>query len=262
MEPGHEYNNPFNQPNPYESPEQPYYDPQQHAVQDEMHYMQAYKFVFDHPNWVANLLLGTVAQIIPVVGPIVFMGYVAEVIESLHRYPGHQYPDFNFDKFGDYLMRGLWPFLVAMVASLVVMPVAMMMPLMLPLMALVDSPAVHVVAFLLWIVLYFASFVVMGFVMVPMLLRSALMQNFPDAFSWTFISDFIGKMWMDMVVAFLFHAVMATLVVMVGLMLFCIGYLPAMVLALFAQWHLMYQLYEVYLSRGGQPIPLKEPAAA
>jgi hypothetical protein len=42
-----------------------------------------------------------------------------------------------------------------------------------------------------------------------------------------------------------------------GFMLCCVGAFPAATLALFANAHLLYQLYEVYLFRGGQPIPLK-----
>jgi hypothetical protein len=47
-----------------------------------------------------------------------------------------------------------------------------------------------------------------------------------------------------------------------GLMVCFIGVFAAAGLIAFAQYHLMYQLYELYLERGGTPIPLKsEPAA-
>jgi hypothetical protein len=42
-----------------------------------------------------------------------------------------------------------------------------------------------------------------------------------------------------------------------GLLLCCVGILPATALILVAQYHLFYQLYELYLQRGGEPIPLK-----
>jgi hypothetical protein len=41
-----------------------------------------------------------------------------------------------------------------------------------------------------------------------------------------------------------------------------VGVYPAAALVLFAQFHCNYQLYEMYLERGGIPIPLKTVPAA
>ena len=39
-----------------------------------------------------------------------------------------------------------------------------------------------------------------------------------------------------------------------------IGLYPAIALMMFAQLHIEYQLYQLYLERGGSEIPLKTPA--
>jgi hypothetical protein len=44
-------------------------------------------------------------------------------------------------------------------------------------------------------------------------------------------------------------------------MMFCIGVIPMSVLASIAGSHLAWQVYELFLERGGEPIPLK-PADA
>src|SRR5262245_27051671 len=92
-----------------------------------MRYFRSYQFLFDSPNWFANLMLGLVCQMIPVVGPLVLLGYQYEMIEELHLSRGQRYPDFTFNRFMPYMIRGMWPFIVQMCVT---------MPLVFVLMAL------------------------------------------------------------------------------------------------------------------------------
>src|SRR5690348_1752019 len=116
-----------------------------------MRYWQSYRFVFNHPNWSSNLLLASVCLLIPVVGQIVLIGYLFEVIDVLlRRQPATSsgtvdetgeealdaqvmdalpadddlivspYPEFNFSRFSEYLMRGVWPFLVQFIVGMAV----------------------------------------------------------------------------------------------------------------------------------------------
>src|SRR5438034_6215952 len=83
-----------------------------------MDYMRMLSYVFENPNWFMNLLLGALCALIPIIGPIVLLGYRYETVIGLLAVGGARYPDFNFGRFGDYLMRGLWPFLVGLACSL------------------------------------------------------------------------------------------------------------------------------------------------
>src|SRR5579859_7900971 len=110
-----------------------------------------------------NLVWGGLCFLVPIVGPMVMVGYLFEVIEWLHRRreeeklpwveptgvaaapegairtgPGasagsfelaapEQYPDFNVNRIQDYLMRGVWPFLVQLLIGL---PVGMVLGLL------------------------------------------------------------------------------------------------------------------------------------
>src|SRR5262249_37943263 len=81
-----------------------------------MQYLRSYLFIFDSPKWALNLLLGGVCLFIPAIGGLVVQGYCFEVIEALHRRRRDtDYPDFTFEKFVPYLVRGVWPFLVSLV---------------------------------------------------------------------------------------------------------------------------------------------------
>src|SRR6187402_2302160 len=118
-------------PNPYASPTAPPMAIQPAAMPfkpiERFEYMRMYQYVFENPNWMMNVLLSALCLLIPVVGPVVVIGYQYEVVLGLLATHGQSYPSFNFDRFADYLMRGVWPFLVQLVASLVLTPVILVL---------------------------------------------------------------------------------------------------------------------------------------
>jgi len=248
-------------------------DDQEHGARPTgMQYLYAYNYVFENQNWIMNLLCGTVCQLIPFIGPLVFLGYQFEIVEALHRRPGRTYPDFDFNRFVDYLTRGVWPFLVALLASVVIVPLMMVLvygPMILIFLAgTADDAAAGIAAAIvipLAILLGVALFVLIGLLMTPIVLRAGLAQDFGKAFDLAFAKGFVRRVWVEMVLACLFLMVTYPIILMGGMALCFVGVYPAAVLFMLAQIHLVYQLYELYLARGGTPIPLKEavkPAAA
>src|SRR5215813_356252 len=83
--------------------------------------MRAYHYIFENPNWGMNVLWGFLCllstQLIPFLGQLVFLGYQFEVIESLCLTSGTRYPDFDISRFGDYLGRSIWPFLMMLLSA-------------------------------------------------------------------------------------------------------------------------------------------------
>lgn len=211
-----------------------------------------------------HLLIGAACQFIPIVGPLVLMGYLYIVIEAKHRHGDAQFPDFDFDRLGGYLVRGVWPFLAAIVASLplilLIVP-AFVVIAFLPVVSRqngeppVAAIALVISAALLLMLLSFAW----QFVTMPIVLRAGLSQDFGTAFSLEFVRDFLRRVWKEWALSVLFLLITAPLVILAGVLLLCIGIYAAAVLLTFAQCHIQYQLYELYLQRGGTPIPLKEP---
>lgn len=234
-----------------------------------MRYLEAYGYIFQNPNWMMNILLGFVCTLIPIVGNIVLIGYQFEIVESLHRKPNRQYPDFDFNRFSDYLVRGVWPFLVNFVAQFVMQIV--FIPLMyggIILAAIVASSAGDEVGSILIVVvmvlaLLFAIVIAMlaEAILVPMTIRAGLAQDFVSAFNFSWIWDFIKRVWFELILVILFMGVTGSIVITLGLLAFCLGMLPAMVIIFLAQAHLYSQLYRLYLARGGEPISLKQPTA-
>lgn len=60
-----------------------------------------------------------------------------------------------------------------------------------------------------------------------------------------------------MLIAWLFLMATSIPLAIVGYLMCFIGMYPAMGLITVAQWHLDFQLYHLYVSRGGVPVPIK-----
>jgi Protein of unknown function (DUF4013) len=232
-----------------------------------MNYSQSYRFLFTSPKWAQNLLICTLGQFVPILGPIIVNGYHFEIIEGMHLRGESVYPDFDFNRFLSYLMRGLWVWLVQLILFTPFILIAVVLEAGALLAAFWLSSgdpsggsylgvviSVVLVAFLL---LLLGALVILPLLLTPMSLRAGLAQEFGAAFSWEFIRDFIRRTWFETLVANLFLTVTGTLVVFLGMLVLFVGVYPASALVEFAQAHLYHQLYELYLKRGGMAIPLK-----
>jgi hypothetical protein len=231
-----------------------------------MEYLRSFNYIFENPNWLMNVVWGFLCQLagqfIPVVPALVFMGYQYEVIEELHKNGGRRYPDFDINRFADYLGRSVWPFLVTLILMVFVMPIMMvvgfgMMMLMVGVGASAGedvAPVVIIFGVFLTMVVVFLLLALFSTIMTPMVLRAGLAQDFAAGFDFGWATDFMRKVWLETVLAMLFmlFSVLGLAMVTCGLALIVVGpMLP------FVSSHLCYQLYALYLARGGTPIPLK-----
>ena len=226
-----------------------------------MRYVDSYRFAFQHDDWQKNLLLASVCALIPYVGLIALLGYLFEVIESKHRHGDEQpYAGFDFNRFVDYLKRGLWPFLCGLVLAVVMMPVVMVFYFVPMLIIMADPPVlIAFMAAVFMVVGMGLLTVVMTTLMIPIYLRAGLQQEFAPAFSLDYLKQFVTLTWRELLLSSLFLVGTGFVIQFLGLAACCIGLYPAIALIMFAQLHIEYQLYELYLQRGGDEIPLKTP---
>lgn len=261
-----------------------------------MRYMQAYSFLFGSRNWTTNLLLASVCVLIPVIGPILLIGYLFEVIDvllgrlpwpsdkksanrasdaiceqppalSVSETPTYAgtYPDLTFDRLGDYLARGIWPFLVQLIVNLpmgFVFGLLWMLGMMLvSIAAASDSGVLAGVIVILLFIVYFLVVVALGIVSVPLYIRAGLSGDFASAFSLAFLRDFLQRVGKETLLMQLFLSATSFLLTLGGMLACCIGVYPALALVMFAHHHLDLQLYELYLERGGTPVEAKAARA-
>ncbi|HEV2841439.1 MAG TPA: DUF4013 domain-containing protein [Chthoniobacterales bacterium] len=228
-----------------------------------MNYTASISDFFKSPKWVMNLLLGGVCVLIPFVGLIVVLGWLVTGFWARQDENFESFPDFDFSHFGKYLERGLWPFLVTLVVSLLLVPViwVLMIPAMLisGLVSGNDGTAggcLALVSMILTMACVFLLVAAMMMLLTPLTIRAAITQDFAKSFDFRFAKQFVALVWKEMVLSSLFLVFAGIGLSLVGMILFCVGIYFANVVIYFSWTHLDKQLYLLYLSRGGEPVPL------
>lgn len=259
--------------NPYAPPEPATYSQKALPATGpwQMDYFGGFAMIHRNPDWFVNTLLMFVCAIIPVIGGIVLHGYVYETIEILHRTGGNYYPRFDFNRFVDYLLRGVGPFLIGLVLGAVLGMVMLLGYVVIIATALAAGAAaekgndaagaaagmsilgaVAVVGLLLFVVSFAISFLTM-----PLSLRGGVSSDIGQSFNFGWAIDFIKKTWLEMLLVFLFQVAVGLIMEVVILATCFLGILVAIGYVLLISAWLQFQLYRVYLSRGGEPIPFK-----
>ena len=90
----------------------------------------------------------------------------------------------------------------------------------------------------------------------PLVLRASITQDFGQSFSFPFVKRFVTVMWKEILLSSVFQIVAGTVLICIGALALCVGMYFALVPAYFCWMHLQKQLYRLYLSRGGEPVPL------
>ena len=225
-----------------------------------MQYIKPYTYFVQKEGGTNNLLMGSLCMFttsfIPIVGQIVLMGYQAEVAEDLEKdHDISDHTNFEFNRFSQYLGRGVWVFLIQLILFAVIMLTAMIsIGTGLLIYALLPGdigPFVGIgVGFLLYMIL--ATMVTMF--TWPMTLHVQLSRGFYFGSALRFSTSFIKKLSGQLLVSLLAHMFITSILMVAGMLVFCIGIFPAATISLMAQEHFMIQLYRIYLNEGGDPI--------
>lgn len=223
-----------------------------------MNYSQAFWFFVQHPKGTTNILLATICNFIPVIGPIVFMGYAAEVITALDRDPERKnYPEFTFDRFSEYLRRGIYPFVIALVLGmLIALPAVLFMwggmfaaaMLKEPLLLIAVVPTFMV---LIWVLQF-------GLVL-PAKFHAEMTGRIDFGGAFRFVKQFWGLVGGTGVAAFVVTLLISLPLTFLGFLACFVGIYPMATILQMAFQHVQVQLYHLYLDRGGEPLVYSAP---
>lgn len=221
---------------------------------------RAIKSIFNGPNWTSNLLWLTIAALLQsfVVGSIFLFGYGASLLNARAGLPDRNSPDIDSNRLSDYFMQGLWPFLVYLVASMVVsiivmVPFAILFVILIVVSSLMGD-ASGLVMMLLMFPLIFAVSLAMMVLLGPIVIRAMLCQDFQKSFDIGWCISFIKLTYREMLGSTLLFMLMGTGIYLAGFAMLCVGIFPAIGLLTGAMMHLLAQWYELFLSRGGEPV--------
>lgn len=253
---------------PYSSQQPPVdYGFQPPPYQHSMDLGRAIGSVFKSPNWMMNVIWVIVCVVLSlfVVGGIVLFGYQMDVIEKRSRGRSQYWPDFDPNRFVEYLGRGLWPWLMNFI---------LMMAFTIPILAILGvvmaiagprmtaqnsepSLTAIVMILLLYSIFMVAMMIYMIFVVFPCSLRAGLAQDLGQGFNFQWSMDFGKRMAGQMILAGLFAILISLVANFAGTITCFVGLIVTIPLAQLMVTDLGAQLYDIYLTRGGEPVPLR-----
>lgn len=223
-----------------------------------MKYKHAFTFLFSRPNWTKELLLMAVCILIPVVGILVLLGYRSELLDDwLDGKDDQQVRGFDFNRFSPQLMRGIWPFLYQLIIGMAVgMVFAVMYVVAVLIVFASKSPELFVIFYILYMIAVFVLQVFMQAVIWPFSTYGSITAKFDLKAAWAFAKDYYQRLgFFFLVVTALNYMLLSMLSSFAGLAMCCVGVYPAAAVISMADGNLVYQLYQRYLERGGEPLP-------
>ena len=81
-----------------------------------MDFAKAFSFVFDDPDWVQKIVIGGLVSLIPVIGWLLGLGYMVAIGRNVIR--GNPQPLPDWTDFGQFLVDGLYAFIIGLVYCL------------------------------------------------------------------------------------------------------------------------------------------------
>jgi hypothetical protein len=201
-----------------------------------------------------NLLLLAVCFLIPIVGPLVILGYGVLVEKALIQDPLGPVPRFDFSNFGKYLAMGVYPFVTALI--LIPIWIALFAAIFIPMIFLLASVHAQDALLILGIacayLLSFLSLFLLNIFFWPITMRAALEQRIGGALKLDFLLAFHRRVWAQE----LKYALLTVLLMPLLFPLSCIPFVSYFLGAFFVTfgWHVGAQLYRIYLARGGFPL--------
>ncbi len=232
-----------------------------------MNYMGGIDMIHRRPDWLGNAFLAGICMFIPVVGSLVLVGYTFECAEVLNRTRGAFYPKFEFNRFSDYLIRGVGPFLVQMLLGLVQIPIFIVCYVGMIAGFLGASTAGEgnegaavavVISVMLGLILFiFIVSILLYFLYLPLALRGGMANDIGQSFQFGWAMKFCKLMWKEMLLAWLLQIGASMVISLIAVVTCYIGLIPGITYMLLIQAWLCFQLYRVFLFRGGEAIPFK-----
>src|SRR5579883_1941636 len=223
----------------------------------------AIRFAFRAERPWMNVLMVVLFSYIPLVGAVALEGWHCEIAQRLTRRHPKPIPTIDFSDFVFYLQRGVQPFLVKVVISL---PLSMAIVILI----FVGMAGAGVAAergesgVVIGILIVAAAFFVlmaplMSIVSTAVYTRAELVEEFRESMRMGKLWAYIRATWLTALGVNLLFGLLATGLVLVGFAACYVGIFVAALVMQLGSIHLRWQIYERYVARGGEPIPVKAP---
>lgn len=239
-----------------------------------LRYLHGFGAAIKGRHWLTRIAWLGLGILVPVVGPIVIEGYRFDALEAFIRGRASTFPPVEPKRFTEYLMRGFWVFLPMLILQFVIGPIlavafqSFAFAVVLLVAALTNAgtitpeeiASIVSVGIAMLFVIITAATLCMKLLITPIQLRAGLTQDLAKTVDIAWIRDFLKRVWLETLVAEVFFFVSTLALMPFGALVFLVGLYVVVAVSMLAHTHLLGQLYLLYLKRGGEPIPMKEPS--
>lgn len=226
--------------------------------------IDAMKFPFQGEAWMTNLFFAFIFQLIPILGQIALLGWHAEIMHRLRRGDEKPVPKLDFGDMMHYFSKGVPAFIGALIIGL---PFGMIMGVVMGVGGVVAGavtaamrirgPEVIFAIYGLGFVAFLFISPLMAIASNAVVTRAEYTEDGSKALEFGKLWDYAQKTWGLSIMGWIGTQFFGSFIVMAGLLICFVGLYPAVVAITLARVHMRWQIYEVYLSRGGEPIPTK-----
>lgn len=231
-------------------------------------FIDAFKFLFKGGNALNNILLGAVMNLIPIVGPIMLMGWHCEILQRLIKRHPNPIPKLAMDDFGYFLGRGLAPFVIVLITTVPLVFISLFVMFVVSFgVALFagaveqqggePSPLMVLGGFGIPFLAFFAFSILFNVLLMAALTRAELTEDIGMSLDFGKIWAYARATWKDVLISYLVFLPLTFAAVFAGMLVFFVGVYAAVIIIMVAYLHLRWQIYERYLSRGGETIPIQ-----
>lgn len=228
-----------------------------------LEYLKGFSFFYRDANFTNNLLLGSVHMLIPIVGPIVLLGWYCEIIQRLVRRHPRPIPKLDFGDFTHYLGRGLVPFVVQLIVTLPLM-IAIYAAFFLGAFAVallarqgIQDYTLIGIGLIGGIAAFFLIILPASVFIFTMATFAELTEDFGQSLNFSLIMGYAKRNWKAIVTAQLVFIPITMLMMVAGVAMCFLGIYLVTVFVNFAYLHLRWQIYELNLQQGGPSLVLK-----
>jgi hypothetical protein len=228
-----------------------------------MDYGEAFHYAMAHPNWIVNCLLLGLVHIIPVVGgilgPWVLLGYVYGDYEKYLRTGQTGPSEVKIEKFMDYIQRGIMPFLAALLCGIAVGFLAMVLaiPLFITFALLMhENEGLGIAVLVIGVLVMIAFNFFLSMLITPIVLRVGIGGKFEDVFNVGWAMSMVKKVWPQMIMSAIVSFAASLVLGLLGMLICGVGIIPVVGFLGYFNFQLQRQLYEIFVTEGGEPIPL------
>ncbi len=198
---------------------------------------------------------------IPVLGAMVSYGYLFDDYEKLLKEGRPAPTEFKiFDKFGEYLQRGVMPFLAVLLVGIGAWFLSMLCMVPFFILSGILAKGSEEASMVFMILGQLVSGLlngVLNFIALPIAFRVGLSNRFEEITNVNWSFSMVKAMWLPMLIAAILSWFIAMIGLTAGFLLCCVGIIPAGALIQCFYFQIQRQIYEIYITKGGEPIPLQ-----